>query len=450
MSLSLKLAALGEAGTPVHVGLIGAGKFGSMFLSQAPRTPGLHVAGIADLDVDRARQAVARVGWSAERAGAASLAQAMRDGTTHVTQDAAALITADGIDVIIEATGNPAAGIRHALLCFEHHRHVVMVNVEADALAGPLLARRAAEAGVLYSFAYGDQPALIAELVDWARTAGLEVVCAGKGTKYLPRYHSSTPDTVWDHYGFTPEQVAGGGFNPQMFNSFLDGTKSALEMAAVANAAGLRPAAGGLAFPPCGVDDLPDVLRPQADGGILPHKGTVEVVSSLERDGRPVFRDLRWGVYVVFEAPSDYVRRCFAEYGLRTDATGRYSAMYKPFHLIGLELGLSVASIMVRGEPTGATRGFHGDVVATAKRSLRPGERLDGEGGFMVHGTLMPAQASLDAGGLPVGLAHNLVLRHAVAAGQVVRWQDVAFDEADPTVRFRREMEAAFRHDAAV
>ena len=450
MSLSLKLAALGEAGTPVRIGLIGAGKFGSMFLSQAPRTPGLHVAGIADLDVDRARQAVARVGWPPERAAATSLAQAMQDGTTHLTDDAASLIAADGIDVIIEATGNPAAGIRHALLCFEHHRHVVMVNVEADALAGPLLARRAAEAGVLYSFAYGDQPALIAELVDWARTAGLDVVCAGKGTKYLPRYHASTPDTVWDHYGFTAEQVAGGGFNPQMFNSFLDGTKSALEMAVVANAAGLHPSAGGLAFPPCGVDDLPDVLRPQADGGILPHKGTVEVVSSLERDGRPVFRDLRWGVYVTFEAPSDYVRRCFAEYGLRTDATGRYSAMYKPFHLIGLELGLSVASIMVRNEPTGATRGFHGDVVATAKRNLLPGERLDGEGGFMVHGTLMPAQASLAAGGLPVGLAHNLVLHQAVAAGQAVRWQDVAFDEADPTVRFRRDMEAAFRHNAAV
>jgi len=449
MSLSLKLAALAEAGTPVRVGVIGAGKFGSMFLSQAPRTLGLHVMGIADLDVSRARKAMERVGWPAERAGAASFAQARRDGTTYIVDDAEALIAADGIDVIVEATGSPAAGIRHALLCCKHRRHVVMVNVEADALAGPLLARRAAEAGILYSFAYGDQPALIAELVDWARTAGFEVVCAGKGTKYLPIYHASTPKTVWSHYGFSEEQVAGGDFNAQMFNSFLDGTKSALEMAVVANAAGLEPAADGLAFPACGVDDLPNILRPRQDGGILPHTGTVEVVSSLERDGRPVFRDLRWGVYVTFAAPSDYVRKCFAEYGLKTDTTGRYSAMYKPYHLIGLELGLSVASIMVRGEPTGTTRGFQGDVVATAKRDLKPGERLDGEGGATVFGKLMPAQASLTAGCLPIGLAHDVVLKQPIAAGQPVRWQDVAFDDANPTVRFRREMESVFGREGA-
>ena len=129
----------------------------------------------------------------------------------------------------------------------------------SDALAGPLLVQRAREAGIVYSLAYGDQPALICEMVDWARAAGFEVIAAGKGTKYLPVYHEATPQTVWGHYGFTPEQVAAGDFNAQMFNSFLDGTKSAIEMAAVANATGLTPAPGGLAFPPCGVDDLPRV-----------------------------------------------------------------------------------------------------------------------------------------------------------------------------------------------
>jgi predicted homoserine dehydrogenase-like protein len=445
MSLFAKLAARAAAGNSVRVGVIGAGKFGSMFLSQAPRTPGLHVVGIADLDIARARQSCARVGWPAERYAACSLQQAMRDGGTCIVDDAEAVIAADGIDVIVESTGNPAAGIRHALLCCEHRRHIVMVNVEGDALAGPLLARRAAEAGILYSFAYGDQPALIAELVDWARTAGFEVICAGKGTKYLPIYHQSTPKTVWDHYGFTEEQVAAGDFNAQMFNSFLDGTKSALEMAAVANAADLAPAADGLAFPPCGVDDLPSVLRPRQDGGILQHRGTVEVVSSLERDGQPVFRDLRWGVYVTFAAPSDYVRKCFAEYGLKTDATGRYAAMYKPYHLIGLELGITVANMMVRGEATGATRDFCGDVVATAKRDLAPGERLDGEGGYMVYGKLMPAARSLAQNGLPIGLAHDVVLKRPVQAGQALRWQDVTFDANNQAICVRREMEEMFR-----
>ncbi|MGY2047651.1 NAD(P)H-dependent oxidoreductase [Methylobacterium sp. JK268] len=450
MSLHLTLRARAEAGRPVRVALIGAGKFGSMFLSQAPRTPGLHVLGIADLRPDRARAATERVGWAPEQTAARSAAEALASGGTWVTDDSEALIAAEGVDVVIEATGHPGAGIRHALLCCRHKRHVVMVNVEADALAGPLLARRAAEAGILYSFAYGDQPALIAELVDWARTAGFRVVCAGKGTKYLPAYHASTPDTVWGHYGFTPEQVAGGDFNPQMFNSFLDGTKSALEMAAVANACGLDPAPDGLAFPPCGVDDLPRVLRPREEGGALPFPGTVEVVSSVERDGRPVFRDLRWGVYVVIEAPSDYVRRCFSEYGLHTDPSGRYAAMYKPYHLIGLELGLSVASLMVRGEPTGATREFRGDVVATAKRDLRAGERLDGEGGHTVYGRLMPAAASLAAGGLPIGLAHGLPLTRDVKAGSPVRWEDVAFDGQDPAIGLRREMEALFSREIGV
>jgi len=445
MSMALKLAALAEAGKPVRVGVIGAGKFASMFLSQAPRTPGLHVVGIAELDVSRARNAVAKVDWPIERIAVRSFADALRGGGTYLTDDAEALIAADGLDVIIEATGNPAAGIRHALACCRHKRHIVMVNVEADALAGPLLARRAADAGILYSFAYGDQPALIAELVDWARTAGFEVVCAGKGTKYLPEYHASTPATVWNHYGLSDEQVAAGDFNAQMFNSFLDGTKSAIEMAALANATDLGVADDGLSFPACGVDDLASVLRPHADGGALPKSGVVEVVSSLERDGRPVFRDLRWGVYVTFKAPSDYVRRCFGEYGLRTDASGWYSAMYKPYHLIGLELAISVASLAVRSEPTGTTRGFRGDVVAVAKRDLHAGEVLDGEGGYTVYGRLMPARSSLVLGALPIGVAHGLRLRGAVKAGEVVRWDGCIVDVALPTTRLRREMEATFR-----
>jgi len=433
---------------PLRVGLIGAGKFGAMYLAQAAHTPGIHIIAIADLAPDRVHSSLVRTGWARERFGARSFAAAARSEATFVTEDAVALIGAPEVEIVIDATGNPAAGIRHALACCAHGKHVVMVNVEADALAGPLLARRAREAGIVYSLAYGDQPALICEMVDWCRAAGFEVVAAGKGTKYLPEYHVSTPDTVWPHYGFTPEMVAAGDFNAQMFNSFLDGTKSAIEMAAVANATGLTPAPEGLAFPPCGVDDLPRVLRPRDEGGHLHHAGQVEVISSVERDGRPVFRDLRWGVYVTFRAgdvaSEDYVRRSFHEYGFSTDPSGRYAAMYKPYHAIGLELGISVASVGLRGEPTGAAVAWNADVVATAKRALAIGETLDGEGGHTVYGKLVPASASLQQRGLPLGLAHGVTLKRAIAAHHTVQWDDVGVDSASEAVAIRREMERAF------
>jgi predicted homoserine dehydrogenase-like protein len=443
MNLFAKLQQCAADGKPVRVGMIGAGKFGSMYLSQVPRTPGIHMVGIADLSPDRAKAALRNVGWKEDSFTATSLDSAAKQGNTAIIDDGMALIKSPHIDIIIDATGNPAIGIAHVLACCEHGKHIVMVNVEADALAGPLLKQRADEAGIVYSLAYGDQPALICEMVDWARAAGFSVVAAGKGTKYLASYHSSTPDTVWQHYGLTAEDAAKGGMNAQMFNSFLDGTKSAIEMASVANATGLA-APSGLRFPAVGVDDLARILKPKSDGGILDVRGQVEVISSLERDTRPVFRDLRWGVYVTFAADSEYVARCFREYGLVTDPSGQYSAMYKPYHLIGLELGITVASIGVRGESTGAPICWHGDVVATAKRDLAAGEMLDGEGGFTVYGKLFPAQESIALGGLPLGLAHGVKLIKPVKAGQAVSWSDVAFDANSTAVKFRREMEQVF------
>ena len=217
----------------------------------------------------------------------------------------------------------------------------------------------------------------------------------------------------------------------------------------MANATGLTPAPQGLSFPPCGVDDLPRVLRPREAGGHLHHAGQVEVISSLERDGRPVFRDLRWGVYVTLRAGTPYVARCFHEYGLVTDDSGEYTAMYKPFHLIGLELGISVAAVGLRREATGVARGFRGDVVATAKRDLREGETLDGEGGYTVYGKLMPAADSLRLGGLPLGLAHNVKLVRPVKKGQSLCWADVAMDTTTHAYKLRREMEAMFAPERA-
>ncbi|MDP6709623.1 MAG: SAF domain-containing protein, partial [Alphaproteobacteria bacterium] len=420
MNLHKLLCQRAEAGRPVRVGLIGAGKFGAMFLSQARRTPGLHVLAIADLEPENARRACRNTGWDEAAYGAASFDAALTSGATHLTDDARALIEADGLDIVIEATGHPAVGIRHCLAAIEAGRHVVMVNVEADAVAGPLLARKAEAAGLVYSLAYGDQPALIAEHVDWARTCGFEVVSAGKGTRYHPSFHQSTPETVWDHFYIDAETAAADNLNPKMFNSFQDGSKSGIEMTAVCNATGLTPQPDGLGFPPASCDELAEVCKPTAAGGTLSHNGTTEVVSSLNRDMSPVAHHLQMGTFVVVAAGHDYVRQCARQYGMLPDSSHEYMALYRPIHMIGLELGVSVASVALRREATGAPVGWHSDVVATAKRDLKAGEVLDGEGGYCVWGKQMPVARSLEIGGLPLGLASDVTLKRDLAEGEPV------------------------------
>jgi len=444
MNLHAKLGARAAAGRPIRIGMIGAGKFGTMFLAQVRRTRGMHLAGLADLDVGRARRQLAAAGWPADACDAASPGDAVTSGRLHVTDDAGALFACPEIEVIVEATGIPEAGIRHALAAIDHGKHIVMVNVEADALAGPLLAGKARRAGTVYSLAWGDQPALICEHVDWARTCGFNVVAAGKGTRYEPHYHRSNPDNVWDILDKYLNIADRTSINPKMFNSFVDGTKSGIEMTAVCNATGLVPQTSGLGFPPASRFELADVCKPRAAGGTLEQAGVTEVVSSVDRDGRDVPHHLALGTYVVIEGESDYARQCFKEYAMLPDQSGRYAALYRPIHMIGLELGVSIASVALRGEPTGAPTGFRSDVVATAKRRLDAGEVLDGEGGFCVWGRQVPAARSLAEGLLPLGLAQNVRLKRDVAEGATLKWSDVAYDPADAAVRIRREMEAAY------
>jgi predicted homoserine dehydrogenase-like protein len=431
MNLYAKLAQRKD--NPLRIGLIGAGKFAAMYLAQVPKTPGIRLAGIADLAPGNARLNLQRVGWPAELVS-----------RTPITEDWRKLVANPEVDIVIEATGNPIAAVEHALEAFEQRKHVVMVTVEADAFCGPLLAQKAAAAGVVYSLAYGDQPALICDLVDWARAAGFPVVAAGRGHKWLPHFAQSTPETVWGYYGLTPEQAKIGGLNPKMFNSFLDGSKPAIETTAVCNATGLTPAPEGLVYPPGSVDEIPSLMRPRAEGGVLHHKGQVEVISSLRADGTPIPYDIRFGVFVVFEGETEYIQRCFSEYGVKTDASGRYACMYKRWHLIGLEVGISVASVGLRGEATGCATGWRADAVAVAKKNLSAGEVLDGEGGYTVVGRLMPAADSLARDCLPLGLAHGWKVLRPIAAGQPVRWSDVAVNATEPAVRVRREMEQTF------
>jgi predicted homoserine dehydrogenase-like protein len=431
-------------GRPLRIGVIGAGKFSTMFLAQVQLTPGIQLVGIAELKPEKARQACLRVGFPEDSLSFAGSTAVINDGARRgkitLTDDPDQLIQAD-LDIILEITGVPEAGAYHAWQALGADKHVIMVNVEADALLGPVLKKKADEKGLVYSLAYGDQPALICELVDWVRAIGLEVICAGKGTRYQPEYHYSTPETVWNYYGFSEEQLQSGDYNAQMFNSFLDGTKSAIEVCAVANANGLSPQRCGLKFPPVGVDALPDILKPESAGGILEHSGTVEVIASETRDGTPVEGGLRWGVYVVFKAPSDYVKRCFSEYGLATDSSGQYAALYRPYHLIGLELGISVASVGLRGEPTGSPQSFLADVASVAKKELKAGDILDGEGGYTVYGRLARAEDSLATGYLPIGLSSQARVIRPVAKGTVLSYDDVAIDDRLFSYKIRKIME---------
>jgi predicted homoserine dehydrogenase-like protein len=373
-------AELAARDRPLRTGLIGAGKFATMFARQAARLAGLEVTWVADLDLDRAREAAA---------GA------------EISTDALALIAGRTADVVVEATGSPPAAVRHALSALEHGQHFVNVTVEADVVAGPALARRAAAAGLVYTLAWGDQPALICDLVDWARVSGFTVACAGKGTRHEPGFELANPDTVWEYWGSRPI-----GGDAQMYASFADGTKSAIEMAAVCNASGLEPQPHGLGFPERTAADLAELPS------LLERQGTVEAVAGDE---------LRWGVYVVFEIADEFTLETLREYGARTTET--HAALWRPLHLVGLELSVSVVRAGLRGEATGVPDALRASVAATAKRTLRAGETLDGEGGFCAYGVLVP---TADAPAhLPIGLSRGAVLTRDVAAGERIGLEDV-------------------------
>ena len=441
MNLHALLAQRERDGQPIRVGLIGAGRFGTMYLAQARNIPGIHVVAIADINLERAKGALALVNWPAE-ATADSLEDALAHRTTAIVPDAKPLFDAD-IDIFVEATGNPIVGVDHALRAINAGKHIIMVTVEADALAGPALARRAEAAGVVYSMAYGDQPALIMELVDWARTSGFDVVCAGKGAKYLEHYHEMNPDNVWDNWEFSKELTESGQLNPYMHTSFRDGTKASIEMAAVANAAGLTPSDDGLTFTPGNVEEIATICRPSSVGGVLSGEGSVDVMSSVTRAGEWIPFNTQEGVFVVVKATNEYVSGCFNEYPWHPDPTGQYAALYRPYHYVGLELNISIANAVLRGVATGAPIGFHGDVVATAKKDLAAGEYLDGEGGFTVWGKLVSAKTSVRKSLLPVALAHHVQLKNDIAKGQSVSWDDVVIDESLATaLELRRETEA--------
>ena len=399
---------------PIKIAFIGCGKFVSMFLAQYNHLDKIQIDSIVDLNIEQAKNNCSNSGLDETTISEINFSKSLDE------------ILDRNIEIFIEATGNPIVGTVHAVKIIKNKKHVILVNVEADITCGKYLSDIAKENGVICSMAYGDQPSLIIEQIEWARLNGFSVVCAGKGTKYHPTFEYSTPDTVWGHYGLTKERAEKeSGMNPKMFNSFLCGDKSAIEMCAVSNAANLKCPINGLTFPPIGVYDIAKKLIPKQEGGLIDFDGQVEVISSIDLDKNDIPNDLRWGVYIVIKAKNEYVKNCFKDYGMVTDSSGNYSAIWRPYHYIGLELAQSIYSIALDNRATGFTKNYNADVASYAKKDLKIGDKLDGEGGFCARGKLITSQKSKDEKILPLGLTDNAILKKNINKDQVIRLDDV-------------------------
>ena len=405
---------LEERKDPIRVAFIGCGKFVSMFLSQYSHLNKIEIDSIVDLNIDQAKKNCFKSGINEGEISKINFSNSLDQ------------IIDRNIEIFIEATGNPIVGTVHAAKILKSKKHLILVNVEADITCGKYLSDLAKENGVICSMAYGDQPSLIIEQIEWARLNGFEVICAGKGTKYHPTFEYSTPDTVWGHYGLTKERAENeSGMNPKMFNSFLCGDKSAIEMCAVSNAANLKCPSNGLTFPPVGVYDIAKKLIPKNDGGLIDFDGQVEVISSIDLDKKEIPNDLRWGVYIVIKAQNEYVKNCFKDYGMVTDSTGNYSAIWRPYHYIGLELAQSIYSIALDNRATGYTKNYNAEVGSVAKKNLKVGEKLDGEGGFCARGKLITSHKSKSEMILPLGLTDNAILKKDIKKDEVIKIEDV-------------------------
>lgn len=428
LNTSRKLA---DREAPIPVGVIGSGLFGSNTVAQIERVQGMTTAAIADVDVTKATETYLAAGIDEETITPAATStaanEAIAGGERAILEDGLQLVQAD-VDVVVEATGIPTLGARHAYEAIVAGKDVVMATVEADSVVGPALTELAEQCGVVYSMAYGDQPALIVELCDWANSVGLEIVAAGKGNTFRDEYRYGSPDDVFNRLGFDEAFVDSHELNAKMYNSFLDGTKVAVEMCAVANATGLRPDKTGMHFPTAEIPDIPDRLRPESDGGLLSDSGVVETVSSLYEDGTSVTHDISFGVFVVTTTPTDRTRTYLSENagtGYYVSEDGDYQVFYRPYHLPGVETTVSIANAVLYDEPTGASHYRVGEVVARAKRPLEPGDELDGGGGYTVYGVLEDATTADEADHVPFELLDGAMVRESVDRDAILTYDDV-------------------------
>ena len=429
--------------TPINVGLVGCGRFGSMAASQIFRTNGMRLSLVCDINTQSAVKNLANAGIPNDLLNDITLKSPSPQNSNtpyiDITDDFSNLLQAN-LDVIVESTGNPEVGAYNAFKAIESEKHLIMVNVEADVLVGPILNKLAHSKNVVYSLAFGDQPALIEELYDWALSTGFEVVTAGKGTKYLPEYRKAKPNDAYRRYGYSQNEFKNNKLNPKMYNSFLDGTKSAVEMCSVANMTGMIPDIPGMHFPPASIDDIPSILIPKTDGGILSKSNVVEVISCLNRDGSEISNSLRWGVFIVITTDSKYLRSCIKEYGVPTDSTGKYAVMWRPYHFVGMETPISIAKAHLYKEATGSPQNQTCEVVAKAKNNLFVKEVLEGEGGNNTYGVIVEQKYAADNNLLPIGLCDKAKIIKSVNDDDFIRMDEVELNSSSFAANLRNSM----------
>jgi predicted homoserine dehydrogenase-like protein len=417
-------------GNPIKVAVVGAGRFGTSVIAQVSQMPGVVVAAIADRNATNLAAAWEAYGAPAgEIVGTDALGpavDAIRAGRPVALSDAAPAPELP-VDVLVEATGVTEVSAQICRAALEAGRHVVNVTVESEVAVGAQLARIARENGVVYSLADGDQPGVVNRLVDWARALGMDVIAAGRGTRRYPADRAGLPDGAFARYGYSDELVAHRRLSPQMYNSFRDGTKSQIEMCAVANVTGLVPDRPGMHEPSVGIPDLSDRFRLESQGGLLRREGIVDLANAISADGESeVERDIETGVFAVVRSNHPLIAEDMGFYGLSVAADGRAATIYRPYHLCGVETPLSIAEAALFGHTTGAPlEDPVADVVAVAKRDLPAGATLDGSGGATVSGYVVEWADARERSLLPLALAAGVTLARAVPAGRAVRYADI-------------------------
>lgn len=428
MSLRERMQAYAAGrGHPIRVGLVGAGQMGAGLMSQMERMDGMRVVAVADAIPGRAAAAYGEASVSPDLVASVD-DDPQRAGDLIAAGRRVAAVKADwlaripNLDVIVECTGIPEVGARVCLDAIEAGRHIVNMNVETDATIGYVLAHKARQAKVVYTLAAGDEPGTIKEMYDFAEALGFEIVAIGKG-KNNPLDRTANPDTV-------AKRAKEQNMSAKMLASFVDGTKTMVEMTSIGNGTGYRPEVPGAYGPQCSPKDLPKVFVPKAAGGIFNARGAVDYAVG----------DVAPGVFVIITTDQPKIITDLKY--LRLNGHGGYWALYRPYHLANLETPITVAQAVLDREVTLATtRPPVCETVAAAKRDLQPGDKIDALGGFTVYGLIEQEETARRAGMLPLGLAVGATLVKPVKTGQPVRYADVQLDEGQTIVRLRREQD---------